>query len=57
MSVSLKRLEEIRNITGIDYPDSLKPRREQFAKARPCHLVDKETGKPGKEVLGTNILS
>ena len=55
MSISRERLEEIRNISDIDYSDCPKITREQFANARPCHLVNKNMWRPKKEVLNIRI--
>ena len=55
MSVSRERLEEISKINDIDYSDIPKITEEQFARAKPCHLVNKEMWKPRKKVLSIRI--
>ena len=55
MSISKERLEEIRKIEDIDYSDCPKITREQFANARPCHLVNRDLWRPKKEVLNIRI--
>ena len=55
MSISKERLEEIRNFKNTDFSDCPILTREEFERARPCHLVNRKLWKPKKELVSIRI--
>lgn len=55
MSISKKRLEEIKNFKNTDFSDSPVLTDEQIALMKPCHLVNRTLWKPQKKVLNVRI--
>lgn len=55
MSISKKRLEEIRNFKNMDFSDSPILTDEQLAQMKPCHMVNNQYWKPQKKVLSIRV--
>lgn len=55
MSISEKRLEEIRNFKNMDFSDCPELTDEQLAQLKPCHIVNSKLWQPRKTVLNIRI--
>lgn len=55
MSISKKRLEEIRNFKNEDFSDCPILTDEQLSQMKPCHMVNQKLWKPQKKVLTIRI--
>ena len=55
MSISKKRLEEIRNFKNTDFSDCPILTDEQLSQMKPCHLVNRKLWKPQKTVLTVRV--
>lgn len=55
MSISKKRLEEIRNFKNTDFSDCPVLTKEQLSQMKPCHLVNREMWKPMKKTVSIRL--